>query len=134
MARQIISYAPGHDLRRQLIAADPAGLKTLAVSIARGQGTLEAGTFIDLDGDRALIASQVEGVLSAVVDSDFPDPPDSLSGRFVMYTGGRFLWPQVRTANPAFVFDPVSINTLKAKGITFEATFSGFGNRWVGRP
>jgi hypothetical protein len=32
----------------------------------------------------------------------------------------------------AFVFDPVAINTLKAKGLTFEATFSGFGNHWVG--
>ena len=43
-------------------------------------------------------------------------------------------WPAVREANPAFVFDPVAINTLKAKNITFEATFSGFGNHWVGRP
>jgi hypothetical protein len=47
-------------------------------------------------------------------------------------------WPNrikdVRNANPAFVFDPVSINTLKAKGITFEATFSGFGNYWVREP
>jgi hypothetical protein len=74
MPREIISYAPGHDLRRQLIAADPAGLKTLAVSIARNQGVLEAGTFIDSGGQRALIASQVEGFLAAVVDSDFPDP------------------------------------------------------------
>ena len=51
-----------------------------------------------------------------------------------IYTSGRFVWPAVREANPAFVFDPVAINTLKAKGITFEATFSGFGNQWVGRP
>jgi hypothetical protein len=134
MARQIISYAPGHDLRRQLIASDPAGLKTLSVPIQRNQGVLEAGTFIDSGGQRALIASQVEGVLSAVVDSDFPDPPESLSGRFAIYTSGRFTWPQVRTANPSFVFDPVSINTLKAKGITFEAVASGFGNQWIREP
>jgi len=37
-------------------------------------------------------------------------------------------------ANPAFVFDQVSIDLLKSKGITFEATFSGFGNYWVGWP
>ena len=130
MARQLISYAPGHDLRRQLIACDPAGLKTLAVPIQRNQGVLEAGTFIDLDGNRALIASQVEGVLAAVVNSDFPGPPNDLSGRIAIYTGGRFLWSAVRAANPAFVFDPASINTLKAKGLTFEAAY--VNNRWVG--
>jgi hypothetical protein len=80
-----------------------------------------------VDGNRATIATQVEGVLAAGVDSDFPDPPDthSLSGQIAIYTSGRFLWPQVRTANPSFVFDPVSINTLKAKNITFEAVAFG---------
>ena len=29
-----------------------------------------------------------------------------------------------------FVFDPVAINTLKAKGLTFEAAY--VNNRWVG--
>jgi len=95
---------------------------------------LEAGTFIDLDGNRASIASQVAGVLAAVVNMDFPDPPESLSSRIAIYTSGRFLWPTVRTANPAFVFDQVSIDTLKAMGITFEVVFSGFGNHWIGRP
>ena len=52
----------------------------------------------------------VEGVLAATVDSDFPDLPDSLSGRIAIFTPGRFLWPTVRNANPGFVFDPVAIN------------------------
>ena len=95
---------------------------------------LEAGSFIDLDGNRALIASQVEGVLAAPVDSDFPDPPDDLSGRIAIYTAGRFFWPAVRNANPAFVFDQVSVDLLKSKGITFEPVFSGVGNTWIGRP
>ena len=37
-------------------------------------------------------------------------------------------------ANPAFVFDPVSINTLKAKGISFEAVFAGAGESWISQP
>jgi hypothetical protein len=41
---------------------------------------------------------------------------------------------QVRTANPSSVFDPVSNNTLKVKGITFEAVASGFGNQWIREP
>jgi hypothetical protein len=53
-------------------------------------------------------------------------------GQIAIFTGGRFLWPAVRNANPAFVFDPVSINTLKAKNITFEPVFSGSGNNWIG--
>jgi len=84
------------------------------------------------------VPSDFQSVLAfetaATVDSDFPDPPDSLSGRIAIYTSGRFIWPAVREANPSFVFDPVSITTLKAKNITFEATFSGFCNHWVGRP
>ena len=60
----------------------------------------------------------------------FPDPPEELSGEIAIYTAGRFLWPAVRAANPAFVFDPVAISTLKAKGLTFEAAY--FNNRWVG--
>lgn len=58
---------------------------------------------------------------------------DSLSGQIAIYTSGNFIWPAVRETNLAFVFDPVAINTLKAKGITFEAAFSGFGNHWIGR-
>ena len=61
--------------------------------------------FIDLDGNRASIASRVAGVLAAVANTDFPDPPDEFSGRIAIYTGGRFLWSAVRMANPAFVFD-----------------------------
>jgi hypothetical protein len=37
-------------------------------------------------------------------------------------------------ANPAFVFDLVSVDVFKSKGITFEAAFSGLGSHWVGRP
>jgi hypothetical protein len=108
----------------------------LSVPIQRGQGVLEAGTFIDSGGQRAVIASQVEGVLAAGVDSDFPDPADghTFNGRIAIYTSGRLLWPQVRTANPGFVFDPVSISTLKAKNITFEAVATGFGNQWILEP
>jgi hypothetical protein len=35
---------------------------------------------------------------------------------------------------PVSVFDLVSIDTLKAKGITFDAAFSGVGNYWVHEP
>jgi len=47
---------------------------------------------------------------------------------------GRLICSAVREANPNFVLDQVAINTLKAKSITFEAMFSGYGNYWVGRP
>jgi hypothetical protein len=74
-------------------------------------------------------------LLGATVDTDrFPDPPKELSGQIAIYTSRPFLWPAVRNANPAFVFDPVSINILKAKNITFEAVFSGNGEHWIGRP
>ena len=46
------------------------------------------------------------------------------------FVAGVFSGLAVRNADPTFVFDPVSINTLKANGITFEPVFSGAGNRW----
>jgi hypothetical protein len=82
MARQIITYSPGHDLRRQLIACDPSGLKALSVSVQRNQGVLEAGSFITLDGQRALVASQVEGVLAALLtQTPFPIRPKNSAAR-----------------------------------------------------
>jgi hypothetical protein len=100
---------------QSLVACDPGQLQTLCVPIQRNQGMLEYGSFIDADGNRALIATQVEGVLATTVDSDFPEPPDSLSGRIAIYTSGRFLWSAVRAANPCFVFNPVSINTVQSR-------------------
>jgi len=50
------------------------------------------------------------------------------------FRGKYFGGPGKKNFLPTIVFDPVAINTLKAKGITFEAAFSGFGNDWVGRP
>jgi hypothetical protein len=90
---------------------------------------------IDADGNRALIASQVAGLLAATVNTDeLPEPPWELSGRIAIYTAGRFLWRAVREANPAFIFDQVSVDLLKSRGISFEPTFSGVMNYWVGRP
>jgi hypothetical protein len=55
-----------------------------------------------------LIASQVEGVLSARVYSDeLPEPPEEFSAVTAIFTSSA-----VRAANPGFVFDPVAINTL----------------------
>jgi hypothetical protein len=71
-------------LNRDLVACDPGQLQTLCVSIQRNQGVLRFGSFIDADGNRALIATQVEGVLAATVDSDFPPDPDSLSGQIAI--------------------------------------------------
>ena len=87
---------------------------------------------IDIDSNRALIATQVEGVsqppLTAIA---FRIHPRNSAARS-QFTDGRFLWSAVRAANPAFVFDPVAINTHRAKGITFEAVY--VDNRGVGRP
>jgi hypothetical protein len=64
-----------------------------------------------------------------VLPGSDPAEPEAFGWvQIAIYTAGRFLWSAAREANPAFVFDQVSIDTLKAKGVTFEATFSGSGN------
>lgn len=80
-----------------LVACDPSQVQTLCVPIQRGQGLLKYGSLVDGDGNRAMIATQVEGVLAAAVNTDeLPEPPYDLSGRVATYTGGRFLWRTVR--------------------------------------
>jgi len=96
---------------------------------------VEPGTFITPDGERALIATQAEGVLATRLDTDeFPveAPYTESSGRIAIYTGGEFLWPAVRNTKPGFVFDQVSIDVLKKQGITLEAAY--VDNRWARRP
>jgi hypothetical protein len=58
------------EMRRELVACDPHALETASVPIQPNQGRLEAGTFITIDGERALIASQVEGVLVTQLETD----------------------------------------------------------------
>ena len=86
MARTIydVTRRTERPLNRDLVACDPGQLRTLSVPIQRGQGILRFGSFIDADGNRATIAPQVEGILAATVNSDFPDPDDSLSGQIAI--------------------------------------------------
>jgi hypothetical protein len=101
MARVLagIPTASDREFRKQLVGADPGPLQTLCVAIQPGQGILRFGSFIDAGGNGAVIATQVESVLSATVDSALPDPRDSLSGQIAIYTSGNFIWPAVREAN-----------------------------------
>jgi hypothetical protein len=130
MARTIydLTKRTEHVLNRDLIACDPSGLHTSAIPVRAAQGRLLFGSFLTEDGDRALVPNQVEGLLATSINSD-AQPED---GAAVVYTHGRFIWSAVRAANPGFVFDPVAINTLKAKGITFEPAWSN--THWIGRP
>jgi hypothetical protein len=49
------------EMRRQLIACDPASLQTCAVPLKKGQGELLFGTFVTLDGEQSTVAGQTEG-------------------------------------------------------------------------
>jgi hypothetical protein len=43
-------------------------------------------------------------------------------------------WRAVTSANPGMVFDELSIAGLKARGIDFEAVFSGAPEKWISLP
>ena len=78
------------DIQAQYDLASLGEVETLFVSHfltvqAKSLAKYLRRTTVDIDGQRAAIASQVAGVLAAVVNSDFPDPPDSLSGRIAIY-------------------------------------------------
>ena len=117
---------------RQLIACDPSGLKTLAIPIRSGQGILAFGTLVVLDGTRALLPSHGAGILSRTIDTDSAFFQDGEAA--AIYTGGRFNWAAVTRANPTLTFDELSISGLAARGITFEAMYSGAPNRWISLP
>jgi len=115
---------------RELVACDPTGLTTLAIPLQPDQGVLLLGTLVVLDDTRALLPAHAAGVLSMTVDTDGM-PPDRA---YAVYTRGRFLWRAVTSANPGMVFDELSIAGLKARGIDFEAVFSGAPERWISLP
>jgi hypothetical protein len=120
------------EMLRQLIACDPTGLTTLAIAVKSGQGQLLLGTLMTLDGERALLPAHAAGVLSHTVntDSDFFGDDEAVA----IYTRGRFSWPTIVRANPTLVFDEISIAGLKARGIDFEAMFSGTPEKWWSLP
>jgi len=117
---------------RQLVACDPSGLKSLAIPIRSGQGTLAFGTLVTVTGERALLPGHGAGILSHTIhtDSEFFQDNEAVA----IYTGGRFNWAAVTRANPTIIFDELSIAGLRAKGISFEASYSGAPNRWISLP
>ena len=115
---------------RQLVACDPTGLTTLTIPLQPDQGVLLFGSLVALDGTRALLPSHAAGVLSMTVNTDGMPPDRAVA----IYTRGRFLWHAVTSANPGMVFDELSIAGLKARGIDFEAVFSGAPERWISLP
>ena len=115
---------------RELVACDPTGLTTLAIPLQPDQGVLLLGTLVVLDGTRALLPAHAAGILSMTVDTDGM-PPDRA---YAIYTRGRFSWRAVTSANPGMIFDELSIAGLKARGIDFEAVFSGTPEKWISLP
>jgi hypothetical protein len=105
-------------------------LHSLSLAIQPNQGLLRFGAFIASDGTRATIPSQVRGVLPVTIDSD--ELSEELSGRIAIFTQGRFLWAPIKAANQSFVFDEIAINTLKARGLSFEPMFTGRPDYWIG--
>src|SRR5215469_12465033 len=117
----------------QLIACDPTGLNCLTIPLRADQGRLQRGTFLTWDGHRSLAPSQINGVLSLDIDSDqWPD-----GHAVAVYTKGRFGWRQICIANPDVVLlmDGLSISSLAARSITFEAVASGAPSHpWISLP
>jgi hypothetical protein len=94
MARQIISYTAHRNVLEELVACDPRSLETVSLPIQSNQGRLEAGTFIDVDGNRATVATQVEAVLASWLDTDDASvmaPYTQANGQLAAYMNGRFL-------------------------------------------
>jgi len=115
---------------RQLIAADPAALATLAIRLKANQGLLRFGTFMTVDGDRALTAGQAAGVLAFSVDSDLWAEGDVAT----IYTNGRFVFKAILDANLGVTFDPLTVSGLAAKQIRLEAMADGSPRGWISLP
>ena len=115
---------------RQLIAADPASLATLAIRLRANQGLLRFGTLMTVDGDRALTAGQAAGVLAFSVNSDLWEDGDVAT----IYTNGRFLFKAILDANPGVTFDPLTVSGLAARQIRLEAMADGSPHGWISLP
>jgi hypothetical protein len=117
-------------MRKQLVACDPSGLKTLAIPIKAGQGQLLYGTFLTVDGERTTVPGQSVGVLGHSVNTNLANDWDVVT----IYTGGRFLWNAIVRANPDAVLDQIAVTSLRARGLSFEAVFTGVPEHWISLP
>jgi len=115
---------------RQLVAADPASLATLGIPVRANQGILRFGTFMTIDGDRALTAGQAAGVLAFSVDSDLWEDGEVAT----IYTNGRFVFKAILDANPGVTFDPLTVSGLAARQIRLEAMADGSPRGWISLP
>jgi hypothetical protein len=122
MSRQLLSI----DSRGlpDLVGSDFGALQSLAIPVRANQGVLERGCFLRTDGSRALVATQVDGVLSNRVNSDVPEAEDRAA---TIFTAGRFLLATVKRANPQFVFDEAALSTLAARSIILERAYGTTG-------
>jgi len=98
-------------------------LTTLAIPLQANQGVLLFGTLVALDGTRALLPSHAAGVLSHAIDTDSEFFQDDQA--IALFRRGRLLWRAVTLANLTLIFDEIAIAGLKARGIDFEAAWSG---------
>lgn len=110
LSRESRRFAVGN-----LIASDPTGLNTEAVTIVKGQGQLLPGTFIARNGTKATTAATVHGVLHEYLDTDL-----AADTAATVYTKGRFIRQTVVEANAGVTINVAFEDALRPKGITLE--------------
>jgi hypothetical protein len=110
-------FAPG-----DILACDPVGLVTKAIPIARGQGWLPRGTFIDYARDPATpgtrstaIGANTFGILAHGIATD--QDSDTAATCFL---SGAFILPRIVEVNPDIDLNQAAHETLRAKNITLE--------------
>jgi hypothetical protein len=129
MLYDVTDRRPGQ-IQRDLVACDPSNLQTLAIPIKAGQGQLLYGAFLTVRGEHTTVPGQAAGVLAHSVNTGLVEDGDVVT----IYTGGRFLWPAIGRANPDAVPDQIAITSLRARGLSFEAVFTGVPEHWISLP
>jgi hypothetical protein len=118
MAQQLASptqtTTPGH-----LLASDPSDYTSAAIPVKKAQGVLKQGTLMKLDGTKAAVVADVDGLLMTPIDTTNL----AEDGAGTIWTQGRFVLEVVQQVNPTVVLDAAARAALLAKNITFEQAY-----------
>jgi hypothetical protein len=100
-----------------LIGVEPFPTTTHSLGLTANQGTLAAGTLVDVTGTKLVgpTAAAAFGVLAFETATD----PTAQVGATV-YTSGSFVADRIKDANSGITFDAAALDTLRRLNIYLE--------------
>jgi hypothetical protein len=100
-----------------IVGVEPMPLVTHSLGLTANQGTLAAGTLVDVTGSK-LVGPTATAAFGVLAFETVTDPTVQIGA--TVYTSGSFLQDKIAAANPAVTLDLAAIDSLRTKNIYLE--------------